>query len=314
MLTPAIARPLLASVGAGSLALALGLGGLDHDPPVALGLAQAPSVVADPADCTASSDGTARYFVSVRSTSGVDITHAVGRLFGIGSENAGQHVNMSNGDFEAQADDGSRPSCVPRPPDGRANDLGSTFVPAVAGTHTWTLQVLVAGYAPAAPIDLSPYVDGTVCPLGDGAGCLISLGTILMAGVALPSSSGGATTAPTRGATPNAVPPVAPLVLPAPPAAAPITSATRMPPATPSPTTEPPSIATATPIPTGTIVPPMAPIPADSPIPAPIEPVPVPGAEPSGAPVVELAPTLMEEEPEPVPGEGATEGPSLSEE
>lgn len=174
----------------------------------ALSMAQGVSVVADRADCTASIDGTARYFVSVRGSSGEDILHAAGRLIGTGSENAGQVANMSNGDLESQADDGSPPGCVPRPRDGRANDLGSVFVPAAAGTHTWNLRVLAAGYSPAPLIELAPYVDGTVCPLGDGSGCLISLGTIVLAGTPLPSTSGGSrptlsSTASTRSPAPS---------------------------------------------------------------------------------------------------------------
>lgn len=85
----------------------------------------------DAADCTPSSDGQARYFASLRSTTGVDIANGSARLVGTGSANAGQTVDMRNGDLESQASDGSRTPggpfgpCVPAVNDGHANDIGS---------------------------------------------------------------------------------------------------------------------------------------------------------------------------------------------
>jgi hypothetical protein len=86
---------------------------------------------------------------------------------------------MSTGDFESQANTGRPPTCRPSINDGHANDLGSSFVPAKAGTDTWKLIVNAAGYSPVT-MDLANQVDGTACPLGDNTGCLISLGTITM--------------------------------------------------------------------------------------------------------------------------------------
>lgn len=251
---------------------------------LALSLAQGISVVADPADCTASTDGTARYFVSVRGSSGEDILHAVGRLFGTGSENAGQVVNMAIGDLEPQADDGSPPSCVPRPRDGHANDLGSVFVPAVAGTHTWSLRVLAAGYSPAPLIDLAPYVEGSVCPMGDGSGCLISLGTVVMAGSPLPSTSGGRTPTPPPPGLPRAPVPPPPAAVVARPTGTPVPTPTR----TPSPS--PDATGTLSPTPT---VEPQAPTPApvtESPTPAPLPPEP---DQPPTAPPPSTEPVLL---------------------
>jgi len=64
--------------------------------------------VSEPADCTVSQDGTARYFLTVQSTAGTDILNATGRLIfpGLLPFIPGQVVNMTNGDLEAQASDG----------------------------------------------------------------------------------------------------------------------------------------------------------------------------------------------------------------
>lgn len=184
--------------------------GAGHEPLVRGELVAHVSSVVDVADCTASLDGTARYFVSVRSISGADITHTVGRLVGTGSENQGQLVNMFVGDLESQADDGKNGAgCVPARSDGHRNDLGTAFIPAVAGTHTWSMRVLAAGYLPSAPVDLSPFVDGSVCPLGDNAGCSISLGTTLLTPVGLPSTSRNNPVS-AGAATPTATPTLSP--------------------------------------------------------------------------------------------------------
>ena len=261
-------------------------------------MAQGLSVVADVADCTASSDGTARYFVKVRSSSGVDILNATGRLTGTGTENGGQAVNMFNGDLEAQADDGfPGGGCQPRPNDGHANDLGTTFVPSAPGTHTWSLRVLVAGYAPSAAIDLAPFVDGTVCPQGDGSGCLISLGTLVFTGVTMPSSSpaGTATPTPTR-TTPFAAPSpptvITPSVTPSP------ALVVRTPTATPE------VIEEATPTPTGEV-----------PSPSPLLPVPETTPQPQMCPDPESVPECgAQSDPESVPECGARSEPESVEE
>src|SRR5581483_3938192 len=83
----------------------------------------------DVQDCigtaNASNVGLSRYFVTVRSTSGLDITNAVGRIITTGYSLPGVAsvpstvVTMSNGDFESQANDGSPAGgCVPAVNDG----------------------------------------------------------------------------------------------------------------------------------------------------------------------------------------------------
>ena len=93
--------------------------------------------------------GLSRYFITVRSTSGLDITNAVGRIIASPGANvilpgptAGTTVSpfststvtMSNGDFESQANDGSQTSCVPAVNDGHPNDLASPPIPTLPAT------------------------------------------------------------------------------------------------------------------------------------------------------------------------------------
>lgn len=180
------------------------------------------SAVAEAAECSPSSDGTARYFVSVQAADGTNITTAIARLVGAGTSNAGQVVVMSNGDLESAASDGRPPSCRPAATDGHANDLGTTFVAALAGTDTWTMIITAAGYSPLT-LDLASAVDGTVCPLGDNAGCLISVGTVSMtrSGGPSPTISGAAGARPVAppasgtGAQPSRFP-APPAYIPAP--------------------------------------------------------------------------------------------------
>jgi hypothetical protein len=178
--------------------------------------------VGDPQDCLGGGTpqpgnvGMSRYFITVRSTSGLDITNAVGRII---SSPGGQilipgplpgtvapfgtsTVTMSNGDFESQANDGTQPACVPGVNDGHPNDLGSppinTF-PAVApvsftaiggpaqGQPFYNMVITAAGFVPVVIPILADA--GTACtPLGapplsgatNGIVCLISMGTVNM--------------------------------------------------------------------------------------------------------------------------------------
>src|SRR5439155_14993055 len=132
----------------------------------------------------------------------------------------GQVVNMSVGDFEAQMDDGFRAGgCQPAINDGHANDIASPWVPTDA-THTWNLFVSAPGYQPAPIMDLSPYIDGTVCPLGDNAGCLIKVAFAPMSGNPAPTptrSSGTTNTGAAVAAAPAPAPPATGPMMPSSP-------------------------------------------------------------------------------------------------
>jgi len=151
--------------------------------------------------------GLSRYFITVRSTSGLDITNAVGRIIASPGGNvilpgpvSGQTVapfatstiTMSNGDFESQANDGTQPSCVPAVNDGHPNDLASppiNTLPAtapvdftaiggpIAGAPLYNMVITAAGFVPVVvPIS----VDWRACNPGGATNfiCLISMGTI----------------------------------------------------------------------------------------------------------------------------------------
>jgi len=182
----------------------------------------------DVQDCTGSQQltnvGLSRYFATVRSTSGLDITNAVGCLVPISStglvlpapfNTAGQSagpVTMSNGDFESQANDGTPPACVPAVNDGHANDLASPpvqTVPVVAppiaipglpapGTALWYMVITAAGFQPAviplvADATTPPCtIDAQVPPVNVNAGrvCLISIGTVNLVPLSAPAGRG----------------------------------------------------------------------------------------------------------------------------
>jgi hypothetical protein len=142
------------------------------------------SQIVEAADCTASTDGTARYFATIRSTTGVDIPNAAAKLIFTGipallpPPNT-TIVNLFNGDFESQAADGNQPSCVPAVNDGHANDVGSGFIPSLPGVFTWNMVITAPGFLPVT-IPALPTDGQGACPLGDPdpqrAGCLISIG------------------------------------------------------------------------------------------------------------------------------------------
>jgi len=176
-----------------------------------LGSPTAPAI--DVQDCigspTSTNDGQSRYFITVRSTSGLDVTNAVGRLvttgFSLGAPFnltvPAQVVTMSNGDFESQANDGNQPACVPAVNDGHANDLASpptgTF-PATApiaigtlpaGAPLWNMVITAGGFVPVViPITVD---DSTpTCSLNDGRICLISFGTVNLQPLSAPAGRG----------------------------------------------------------------------------------------------------------------------------
>jgi hypothetical protein len=175
-----------------------------------LGSPTAPAI--DVADCTgnpaATNDGQSRYFVTIRSTSGLDITNAVGRLvttgFTLGAPFnvtvPAQVVTMSNGDFESQAQDGQPAAgCVPAVNDGHANDLSSpptgTFpvvtpinIPGgpAAGSSLWNMVITAGGFVPVV-LPLTADDSTPSCSLNDQRICLISMGTINLQPLSAPT-------------------------------------------------------------------------------------------------------------------------------
>jgi hypothetical protein len=160
----------------------------------------------EPADCQRIPEGTMKVFLSLISTvPGVDILNGEGRVLLVPSGSGPQDptLPMTNGNLERQAFDGTAPiSCFDPPPGGEdlhANDLGS-FV--LSSGSLRQIQLSAPGYQPrvidrfrfgGAEVPLTALGDGPVlgmptgCPLGDGVGCLISLGTFQLE--PLPSST-----------------------------------------------------------------------------------------------------------------------------
>jgi len=175
------------------------------NPPYPTTPAQVPVPAIDVQDCVgtpaASNIGFSRYFITVRSTSGLDVTNAVGRLVSLNPTLGLAPVTMSNGDFESQANDGNQPSCVPAVNDGHANDLASpptnTFP---IGVTQFSMVITAGGFVPAviplnADANTPPCSTAPLNPVpaaGDPTGhvCLISMGTINMQPLSAPAGRG----------------------------------------------------------------------------------------------------------------------------
>ena len=193
-------------------------GGVDAN-----GIPVNPSI--DVQDCVGSpaptNDGQSRYFITIRSTSGLDVTNAVGRLVTFGYTLPApinvtvppQVITMSNGDFESQANDGVQPACVPAVNDAHTNDLGSPPVQTVftvspiplpnatggtspAGTPLWFMVITAGGFEPRVITLQNGTGGGSLddstppCSLNDGRICLISLGTINLRPLSAPAGRG----------------------------------------------------------------------------------------------------------------------------
>ena len=197
-------RPVtVAIVACGVIAASLPMNTLARDPAYIGGTTAAPAY--DVADCSSNiGDGFVRYFVSVRdAVTTADITTATGQLTYVGPYpypfGFPPTITMTNGDLESQANDGTPPSCTAATNDGRANDLGSSAIPA-SPNYGWTLVVSLTGYT-SQTIALSSFTDGVgACPMGDGRGCLIALGTVSLnpvgAATATPTTTPGASSGP----------------------------------------------------------------------------------------------------------------------
>jgi hypothetical protein len=175
-------------------------------------------------DCNPSLNGQARFFVTLKSSSGTDIPATNGgpaatvTLIGVGTQNANQTVQMPVGDLEGQAftgvdtntdgdclDQGDTPAAQP---DGHANDYGSPYVNATlpvggggagAGTFQWQLLISAPGHQSQLITSVQFLGDGM--PAGNGfggtgclrtdRGCLISLGTITLTALTVSTAGRG---------------------------------------------------------------------------------------------------------------------------
>ncbi len=163
----------------------------------------------DAADCAhIVPDGQIKIFLTVQSNTGVDIPNGVGKILAIPPGGGPADVTalpMSNGDLEGRANDGTPAGgCTPALPDGHPNDMESPainsgaavsilltapgFVPRVISSFTFP----GFGDVPLAVLGDSPLLGiiPTGCAPGDGAGCLISLGTFQLQPLAAPAQRG----------------------------------------------------------------------------------------------------------------------------
>jgi hypothetical protein len=131
------------------------------------------------APCQVSTDGTARFFVTVVGSDGADITNATSQLVGTGTVNGGTIVPMPVGNYETE----SACPAPPAEPTAHSNDYAnSVFVTDLPVTNLWRLVITAPGYATSVT-DLSAFTDTTgvgTCLTADGTGCLLALGTVTL--------------------------------------------------------------------------------------------------------------------------------------